>query len=136
LRTIARLRSRIGWLKEGDANTRLFHQHARYRKKNFIPKLQVGDQLITRHEEKAAAVLEFYDNLIGTDYGRERTINLDSLGCPSFELFNLDLPFSEEEVFNSIKDLPPDKAPGPDGFTGRFYKCCWAVIKNDIMAAI
>ncbi|CAD6333982.1 unnamed protein product [Miscanthus lutarioriparius] len=92
--------------------------------------------LITRHEEKAAAVLEFYDNLIGTDYGRERTINLDSLGCPSFELFNLDLPFSEEEVFNSIKDLPPDKAPGPDGFTGRFYKCCWAVIKNDIMAAI
>ena len=80
--------------------------------------------------------MEFYDNLIGTDYGRERTINLESLGCPSFELLNLDLPFSEEEVFNSIKDLPPDKAPGPDGFTGRFYKCCWAVIKNDIMAAL
>jgi len=44
LRTISRLRSRINWLKDGDANTRLFHQHARYRKKkNFIPKLHVGD---------------------------------------------------------------------------------------------
>jgi len=44
LRTISRLRSRINWLKDGYANTRLFHQHARCRKKkNFIPKLHVGD---------------------------------------------------------------------------------------------
>jgi hypothetical protein len=39
-RTIARLRSRIGWLKEGDGNTNFFHTHARHRKrKNFIAKL-------------------------------------------------------------------------------------------------
>lgn len=36
-RTIARSRSRIGWLAEGDANTALFHLHAKHRKwKNFI----------------------------------------------------------------------------------------------------
>jgi hypothetical protein len=29
-----------------------------------------------------------------------------------------------------------DKAPGPDGFTGRFYKVCWDTIKKDIMAAL
>jgi hypothetical protein len=29
-----------------------------------------------------------------------------------------------------------DRAPGPDGFTGRFYKKCWEVIKADFMAAI
>jgi hypothetical protein len=43
-----------------------FHQHARYRKKgNFIAKLQVGDRVITDQDEKHAAVLDFYDKLVG-----------------------------------------------------------------------
>jgi hypothetical protein len=38
-RTMARLRSELNWMKEGDANTSYFHHHARYRKKkNFIRK--------------------------------------------------------------------------------------------------
>jgi hypothetical protein len=40
LRTVARLQSQITWLREGDANTSLFHSQSRYRKKkNFIAKL-------------------------------------------------------------------------------------------------
>uniref|UniRef100_A0A0A9AKG2 Uncharacterized protein n=1 Tax=Arundo donax TaxID=35708 RepID=A0A0A9AKG2_ARUDO len=27
-------------------------------------------------------------------------------------------------------------APGPDGFTGQFYKSCWQIIKDDVMAAV
>ena len=53
-RTVARLRPRISWLKEGDANTHLFHLHARHRKrKNFIGKLLSGDQICTTHDKKA-----------------------------------------------------------------------------------
>jgi mannosylglycoprotein endo-beta-mannosidase len=58
------------------------------------------------------------------------------LGINVHDLSELDLPFTEEEVWSTIKQMPSDKAPGPDGFTGCFYKTCWAIIKKDIMAAI
>jgi hypothetical protein len=56
-RTMARLRSRISWLKEGDANTSLFHAQARFRqKKNFIAAVRSDDgQIWTAQEDKAAA---------------------------------------------------------------------------------
>jgi hypothetical protein len=58
------------------------------------------------------------------------------LGLQQHDLSSLDAPISEEEVHNTINLLPNDKAPGPDGFMGRFYKACWDVIKGDVMAAI
>lgn len=61
---------------------------------------------------------------------------MDYLDIPRHDLDALDAPFSEEEVWNTIKLLPSDKAPEPDGFTGRFYKSCWTVIKGDVMAAL
>jgi hypothetical protein len=37
-------------------------------------------------------------------------------------------------VWEAIKDSPAEKAPGPDGFTGVFYKKCWSITKPEIMA--
>ena len=42
--------------------------------------------------------------------------------------------FTEEEVWNTIRELPPDRAPGPDGFIGAFYQKAWPIIKHDVMA--
>jgi hypothetical protein len=104
-RTIARLRSMIGWIKEGDANTALFHAHARYRKsKNFITKVVMADgQVLTAHEKKAVEFDNFYCNLLGSHVERDTTIDLDALGMPSHDLAALDAPFSEEEVCPMIK---------------------------------
>ena len=136
-RTIARVRSRINWLKDGDANTALFHAHVRHRKrKNFISQIIVDDQVLTSHEDKAADIFYSYDQLLGTSGQRDLTINLEELNLSQIDLADLELPFSEDEVWNTIKHLPPDKAPGPDGYTGCFYKICWPVIKSDLMAAI
>jgi len=136
-RTIARLRSRVLYLKEGDANTSFFHQQARYRKKkNFIAKLQVGDQTVVNQEDKQEAVLQFYENLLGTADERDYTIDFAEIGIQQHDLSSLESPFTEEEVWATIKEMPLDKAPGPDGYTGRFYKSCWGIIKDDIMSAL
>ena len=42
----------------------------------------------------------------------------------------------EEEVTAVIQDIEPDKAPGPDGFIGIFYKASWGIIKADVQTAI
>ena len=67
---------------------------------------------------------------------RDETVNLSELNMPSIALNDLEAPFSEEEVWKTVRSLPSDKAPGPDGFTGKFYKVCWQIIKQDIMDAI
>jgi len=37
------------------------------------------------------------------------------------------------EVFEVVKGLNRDKAPGPDGFTIAFFQDCWDMIKTDLM---
>jgi mannosylglycoprotein endo-beta-mannosidase len=45
------------------------------------------------------------------------------------------VPFTEEEVRGVVRSQELDKAPGPDGFTGRVYAACWPDIKVDVMEA-
>jgi hypothetical protein len=92
--------------------------------------------ICTSHEDKAKVIDDFYGSLIGTAWNREYTIDLQALGIPSHDLADLEIPFSEKEVWETIKQLSSDKAPGPDGFTGGFYKVCWSVIKGDVMTVM
>lgn len=136
-RTIVRLRSRIDWLSEGDADTSYFHGHAKYRKRKcFIPCLHVQDSVLTAHEDKEAAIWDYYQRLLGTAERRELTLNLEVFYQGPTDLSELDAPISEDEVWDIVKNLPSDKSPGPDRFTARFYKSCWGTIKHDVMAAI
>jgi hypothetical protein len=48
------------------------------------------------------------------------------------DLQQLVAPFTIQELDAIAQDLPIDKAPGPDGFNGLFFKRCWSLIKYDI----
>lgn len=124
-RTIARVRARVDWLSEGDANTSFFHAHARYRKrKNFIATLQDGERLVTDHDTKEEVVWNYYNNLLGTTMQRSNTLNLPAFYQPPQDLQALEAPISTKEVGHIVMQLPLDKSLGPDGFTGRFYRVC------------
>jgi hypothetical protein len=81
----------------------------------------------------AEALYDYYVGVLGANFERTRRFDLHALGLPQEDLADLEQPFTEEEVWAVIVDLPNDKAPGPDGFTGLFYKRTWGTIKTDIL---
>jgi len=83
----------------------------------------------------ANAVFEHFDYMLGTPGEQTCLINFEELGFPSVCGNLFDHCFTEDEVWQAIGDMPIDKAPGPDGFTGMFYRTAWPVIKDDIMRA-
>jgi hypothetical protein len=134
---MARQRSRVRWLREGDANSKLFHAIANGRRtKNFIPSIRVGNVTITDQDDKVHAFTEAYASLLGEVHNRQHTVDLEAIGIQPADLHELEAVFSEEEVWSTIKEMPADRAPGPDGFMGEFYRRAWPIIKHDIMACL
>lgn len=41
--------------------------------------------------------------------------------------------FQEDEIWNVMKGMKGDKAPGIDGFTISFFQKCWYIIKEDLL---
>lgn len=83
----------------------------------------------------ANAVFEHFSRILGEGGDLSCSISFAHQNLPSWQQPALDCCFSEEEVWQAIADMPTDKAPGPDGFTGLFYQTAWPVIKQDIMRA-
>lgn len=81
----------------------------------------------------AKAVDDYYSGLFGSTPERRHALMLNFLGLEARDLTHLEVPFTIEEVEKTVKGMPLDKAPGPDGFTGRFYASCWNIIKVDLM---
>ena len=59
------------------------------------------------------------DNLEEMDKFLER-YNLPRLNQEEIE--NMNRPITSTEIETEIKNLPINKSPGPDGFTGEFYQ--------------
>ena len=45
----------------------------------------------------------------------------------------LERKMTEEEVWGAVKECGNNKSPGPDGFTARFIKKFWGILKEDLM---
>lgn len=121
-RTMARQRAKVAWLREGDANTSFFHQHAAYRRqKNVSHSLQVDGATISDHAAMAKATFTHFEGLLGTSVDRMHSLDLDFLGTHSEDLSELEAALTEEEIWEVIRRLPSGKAPGLDGFTAEFF---------------
>lgn len=132
-RTFWKQRSKIKWVKEGDAGTKFFHAHATIsHRKNTITSVQDGQGINWfNHEEKEKVFWEIFKNRLGFSDFSSIHFDMSSLIQPSVDLGDLELPFTKEEIDGVVSQLPNDKSPGPDGFSNEFIKICWPLIAED-----
>jgi hypothetical protein len=121
-------------LKDGDANTAFYHRQCLYRRhKNCIYSISTLDRILTDAFDMAQAAFSHFDGLLGTAVIQDRMLNLEQLIDTLGGLENLEEPFTEVEIWNTIKRLPGCKALGPDGFMVEFLHACWGIVKQDFM---
>jgi hypothetical protein len=87
-------------------------------------------------EAKEALAASFFSELLGRAEVRAHDISLHAAGLAAHDLSDLDGAFSLDEAWDAIKNMPSNRAPGPDGFSWDFYKHCWPIIKFDVFDAL
>ena len=125
-------------MENGDLNTKIFHAQASGRKAANKVSSLVDDNGIVQSDLStmgSIALSHFW--------------NLFSLGLPNFDGLEISLtdvvsleeneslviPFSKEEFTKAIKQMHPEKSPGPDGLNPRFYQRFWPLIGDQIFPA-
>lgn len=137
---MARKRSRVEWLQEGDRNTAFFHTRATARKRaNIITRLERTDgSLCDDSDEIKSMVYHFYEHLFTTETCPSIDVVLDAIPPKVTVDMNESLckAYSDEEIKMALFQTGPTKALGPDGFPGLFYQTHWEFLKDEICSAV
>ncbi|XP_026399703.1 uncharacterized protein LOC113295587 [Papaver somniferum] len=138
--TMLKQKSRNKWLVEGSSNSSFFHNSIRIRKSfNTISELvDMNGTCLTNYEKLRNHVVQFYeDKFNGQDPVIEGDLFDFEHASISVEESNaMDMIPSPEEIKQAVFDLSADSAPGPDGFSGCFYRHCWDIIHDYLTKAI
>lgn len=119
----AKQRSRLSFIRAGEANAKLFYLQANGRRRNnTIHSLTSNTGVCYSHEVKEQLIYNHFSEHFGPPSQRDLSLNWDLISLGTRDLSHLEEEFSEEEVLAVIKDLAGDKAPGPDGFIDIFLK--------------
>ncbi|XP_056842911.1 uncharacterized protein LOC130495527 [Raphanus sativus] len=129
-------RSRIQWLKSGDRNTGFFHAATRQRRlQNTLSVIEDDDDKEYFNEDQICSVISAYFNNIFSSNGNHDFSRLDSLlSCKVTDEMNQHLTGipSDSEIREAAFSINGGKAPGPDGFSAKFYHAYWHIIGPDV----
>lgn len=137
-----RKKSRATWLREGDRNSKFFHNFANARRaKNSIWNIEDGaGGFLHSQQDISVEASRFFQNL----YKRSDNDALYSLWAMEQlpEMFDdvaneqFIKPISEDELLDTIKKLKRDKSPGPDGLPIEFFSHFYDLFKEGLLGMV
>ena len=135
-----RAKSRVQWLNEGDKNTKFFHaQTMKRRRFNQIKGLEDTHGVWHENEAVLATIAaEHFTDLFSSSHPNnvENIANCMNGRVSLEDNLMLTGPVTDEEIQSAAFQIPPSRAPGPDGFTGGFYHDHWEVVGKDVTRMI
>ncbi|GMI90851.1 hypothetical protein HRI_002754400 [Hibiscus trionum] len=128
-------KSRVRWFNEGDKNSKFFHLSATVRRcRNRVVALENNGKIYSDPKQIAREFLEFFK----LQYNNSRTLSIKRFNCALKHLSDsaakdLEAPFSDKEVWDTICSIDGNRAPGPDGLNLDFFKKFWPSLKTSVM---
>ncbi|XP_059440565.1 uncharacterized protein LOC132173020 [Corylus avellana] len=133
-------KSRELWLTCTDLNTKFFHASTVCRRRyNSISSLKTAEGTILGGRENIGNYLvQHFSSLFTSNHPvfDDRFTSLVDKVVTEEENVSLCLIPDENEIFLAISDLGLNKAPGPDGMTGLFYKSYWPIVKVSVVDSV
>jgi hypothetical protein len=82
------------------------------------------------HTDKEEVAFQYFKILLGSHSTREQALDWSFLGYEASDLSDLETPFSEDEINKVTRAIPSQKALGPDGYIGLFYKNAGVLLRQ------
>ena len=133
-------RSRVLWLKNGDSNSKFFHNKAtQWFRKNTI--LGINDRGGIWQEQPdliGDIIVDFFGELFTTcnlALGEDSLSFIPQLVTDEINE-QLTSEFMEWEIQEALKQMAPLKAPRPNGMPPLFYQHFWGMINQEVTSTI
>lgn len=128
-------RSKQFWLREGDQNTKFFHNYATGRKKrNQIKKLKDKNGVWKENKDELQQIItEYFEDLFKASGVDGSLSDREVVNHVTLEQNQrLMRPVNGEEVQKAVFDMHPDKSPGVDGLNPGFFQAYWQIVGRDV----
>ncbi|XP_077249090.1 uncharacterized protein LOC143888520 [Tasmannia lanceolata] len=131
-------KSRVDWLNLGDSNTEFFHSAMSMRRnQNQIQAIEdANGEFCTEPKGIADILVNHFSCLLNHDSPMIGDLPAPQYTLAPDEAHDLVRPFQAEEIKEVVFKCDGNRAPGPGGFNGVFFKHFWYLIGAEVIEAI